>query len=139
MTVKLAMYKGKGTIANKIIRWWTNSPYSHCELVVDGLWYSSSVMDGGVRSKEIVDHSNHWDYFEIPWGSKDAIMEYFRLTDHHRYGWLSLIWSQLFNRNMNTSTAQFCSEWCANALAIPNAASHSPASLARLCEWLNQA
>jgi hypothetical protein len=53
MTVKLALYKGRGGIANAVIRWWTGSIYSHCELVVDGLCYSSSVMDKGVRRKQI--------------------------------------------------------------------------------------
>lgn len=34
MTVKLALYKGQGQLGNAVIRWWTRSEYSHCELVV---------------------------------------------------------------------------------------------------------
>ena len=49
MSVQLALYKGRGTLFNALIRWWTRSPYSHCELVINGTCYSSSIRDGGVR------------------------------------------------------------------------------------------
>ena len=51
MSVALALYKGKGELANSLIRWKSKSIYSHCELVVDGWMYSSTVRDGGVRCK----------------------------------------------------------------------------------------
>ena len=41
--VSLALYVGKGKIGNWVIRKWTGSQESHCELVVDGLAYSSSI------------------------------------------------------------------------------------------------
>jgi hypothetical protein len=56
--MKVAFYKGTrpglSGIVNRAIRWWTNSAYSHCELVVgpvEGgfLCASSSFEDGGVR------------------------------------------------------------------------------------------
>ena len=49
--VQLAMYKAKGDLFNGLIRWWTGSQYSHCELVVRGVCYSSTIRDGGVRAK----------------------------------------------------------------------------------------
>ena len=51
MSVFLALYKGKGNWVNSIIRWRNQSIYSHCELIVDGWMYSSTVHDGGVRCK----------------------------------------------------------------------------------------
>lgn len=136
MTVAIALYKGKGSIANAFIRWWTSSQYSHCELIVDGWCYSSSMMDKGVRSKRIDLRDGKWDLIHLPFAEADYVIDYFKRTDHHRYGWLGLIRSQLFNRNRSVDRAQFCSEWCANALRLPNAPSYSPASLGRLCKWL---
>lgn len=138
MTVKLALYKGRGGIGNAIVRWWTGSIYSHCELVVDGLCYSSSVMDKGVRRKQIDLADGKWDLVDLPWADRDVVVEYFQDTDHHAYGWLGLITAQLFNRNQGVAGTQFCSQWCASAAGIPNAASYSPGSLGRICVWIGQ-
>jgi len=135
--VKLAMYKGRGQIGNAFIRWWTGSQYSHCELVVAGWSYSSSMMDKGVRRK-LIDHADgKWDLIELPWADENLIRSYFYETDANQYGWLGLIRSQLFNRGRAQDGAQFCSEWCANALGLPNAPSYSPASLAKLADYIN--
>lgn len=135
--VQLAMYKGRGQIGNAFIRWWTGSQYSHCELVADGWCYSSSVMDKGVRRKLIDIKPDHWDVIELLWTDSERVRDYFAQTDDDTYGWLGLIRSQLFNRSRAQRNAQFCSEWCANALGLPNAPSYSPASLGRLAGYIN--
>lgn len=142
-TVQLALYKGEGQIGNAMIRWWTRSPYSHCELVVDGYCYSSSVMDKGVRRKRVgpgVDEislsPDNWDIIDLPWAGPVAVVTYFELTDPDRYGWPSLIASQVFNRNRQVEHAAFCSEWCAAALGLPCPASYSPATLGAFAAWL---
>ena len=48
MKAKLAFYKAKGNWIDFLVRVFTNSPYSHCELVINKDWYSSSPRDGGV-------------------------------------------------------------------------------------------
>lgn len=138
MTVKLALYKGKGLIFNRLVRWWTSSEYSHCELVIDQLAYSSSLMDGGVRKKWIDFKDEHWDFIELPWADADAVMGYFACTDDDKYGVLGLFKSQLLNRNKEFKGSQFCSEWCAAAVGLPNPSSYSPATLGQLCQWLNK-
>lgn len=132
------MYKGRGQIGNAFIRWWTGSQYSHCELVVSGWCYSSSMMDKGVRRKLINLTPDKWDLIDLPWCDENHVREYFHVTDDDKYGWLGLIRSQLFNRNKPEHGAQFCSEWCANAINLPNASSYSPASLLRLCEHIGK-
>jgi hypothetical protein len=139
MTVQLALRKGDTRLSAKAICWWTGSIYSHCELVVDGLCYSSSAMDGGVRAKVISLDPTKWDVIELPWADPQYVKDYFVLTDGHTYGWWSLIKSQLFNRNQTVEASQFCSEWCANALVLPNAVSHSPGTLAGSCSHLANA
>ncbi|HAQ86500.1 MAG TPA: hypothetical protein DCR78_08670 [Pseudomonas sp.] len=138
--VKLALYKGKGQVGNAFIRFWTGSIYSHCELVVDGWCYSSSVMDQGVRRKLVGDGDGRmslspdkWDLVPLPWADADRIVEYFAATDGDRYGWLSLLWSQLFNLNRQSERAQFCSEWCGGALGLPSPASLSTRTLGEWC------
>ena len=142
MPAQLALYKGKGQLGNAAIRWWTGSPYSHCELVVDGWCYSSSVMDKGVRRKrvgpgadEIGLSKDHWDLIELPWADAAAIVRYFEATDSDVYGWPSLIASQVFNRNRPTEHAAFCSEWCARALALPAPSIYNPGTLDDICTW----
>lgn len=136
MTVRLALYKGNGGPANAAIRWWTGSTYSHCELVIDGVSYSSSLMDGGVRGKVIEFKSAHWDFIELPWADPQRVLDYFAATDADRYGLAGLLVNQVFNRNQRTPHAQFCSEWCARALGIPSGSVYNPATLGELCAWL---
>jgi len=136
VTVQIAFYKGKGLIGNALIRWWTHSPYSHCELIVDGMAYSSSLMDGGVRAKRIDFDPEHWEIIELPWADAGAVQAYFLATQGERYSWLDLLRSQVFNRNEDEPGAAFCSEWCAAALGLPSPATLSPATLRELCLFL---
>lgn len=135
MTVQLALRKHDKRITAKIIQWWTNSIYSHCELVVDGWCYSSSAMDKGVRRKRINLDPEKWDLIELPWADAAQIVAYFRETDHHTYGWLSLVWSQLFNLNRAAPKEKFCSHWCAAAIGLPNPVIYNPATLAGIVTW----
>lgn len=136
MSVRLALRKHDKRVSARIILWWSGSKYSHCELLVDGYCYSSSVMDKGVRRKIIDLAPDKWDLIELPWASADDVRHYFALTDHYRYGWPSLITSQLLNLNRPVKGAEFCSEWCAKAVGLPNASSYSPGSMGELCRWM---
>lgn len=137
MTVQLAMYKGPGHAFNALTRFWTGSEYSHCELAIRGVCYSSSLMDGGVRGKVINLESGHWDLIALPWVDAGAVLDHFKRTDHVRYGLMSLAFNQLLNRNRASESAQFCSEWCADALGLPNPATYSPATLMDLCGYIS--
>ena len=132
----LALYKGKGKVGNALIRWWTRSPYSHCELVVNGVCYSSSLMDKGVRSKVIDLKPDHWDLVALPGVTESEVLAYFEKTKGQKYSWLDLILSQIFNWNHDEDGAAFCSDWCAAALGIPNPTMHSPKTLGALVSWV---
>lgn len=137
MTVQLALRKNDTRTTAKAIQWWTNSIYSHCELVVDGMCYSSSAMDGGVRGKQIYLDPEKWDVIDLPWVRGEDVVDYFVATDHHFYGWMGLVYSQVFNRNWSGEAHQFCSQWCAAAMGLPNPASYSPATLADIVRFMN--
>lgn len=143
MTVELALYKGEGQLGNAAIRLWTGRIHSHCELVVGDWCYSSSVMDKGVRRKQvglgaeqISLSASNWDRILLPWADGDSIIQYFEATDGDTYGWPSLIFNQVFNRNIPTEHAAFCSEWDARALGLPNASIYNPGTLGDQCRWL---
>jgi hypothetical protein len=136
--VKLAIYKGKGRIGNAIVRWWKRSKYSHCELVIQGLCFSSSVMDGGVRAKQIDLKPEHWDLIDLPWADESFAFDYFLKTNGEPYSWAGIFWSQVFGREYDEPKAAFCSDWCAAALKIPSSTIYSPESLGKLCQFLTE-
>lgn len=138
MTVQLALRKNDTRIGARFIQWWSRSIYSHCELVVGDVCYSSSIMDKGVRAKVIDLEPNKWDAIDLPWADAIAVVDYFKATDSNTYGWFSLIASQLFNRNRADNDSQFCSEWCAAALGLPNPATYSPETLSDTCGYLGR-
>ena len=140
MSVTLALYKAKGDWTNALIRWkGGNSPYSHCELICDGWMYSSTVRDGGVRRKPAIDlDDTHWDYIELPWADNNAIYEFYLKTKGFPYGWYDIVWNQFFNLPLPDGRGFFCSEWCANALGIPDGRKYDPASLGILAKWLTE-
>lgn len=137
MQVDLALYKGKGMVGNALIRAWTRSPYSHCELVVNGISMSSSLMDGGVRAKTINFMPEKWDVISLPWASGEMVIEYFDRSKDESYSLLDLARSQFFNHASDQPRASFCSEWCAAALGLPNPVTYSPKTFGELCVYLN--
>src|SRR5574344_1681310 len=88
--VSLALYVGKGKIGNWVIRKWTGSQESHCELVVDGLAYSSSIQDKGVRAKYI-----EWN--PIHWASKESILKHYAETKDNKY---ALFWDTILRESV---------------------------------------
>jgi len=134
--MQLALYKGKGLIGNALVRWWTRSPHSHCELVIDGWWYSSSLMDRGVRRKQIEADPEHWDFVELPDYLAPRVLAYFEATKGQRYSWWDLLRSQVFNANADEPGAAFCSDWVAAALGLPNSPTYSPRTLLDLVRWI---
>ena len=137
MTVQLALRKNDTRLTARGIQWWTDSIYSHCELVVDGMCYSSSAMDKGVRRKAITLDPAKWDVIDLPGADAARVLRHFQATRKHNYGWASLFSSQLFNLNRELGKSPFCSQWCAAALGLPNPASYSPRTLGEICLYIS--
>lgn len=135
--VKLALRKNDTRLSARAIQWWTNSEYSHSELVIRGGCYSSSALDGGVRGKVIPLDSDKWDIIDLPWANADNALTYFAQTSHLKYGWAGIVVNQIFNSSREAGKSPFCSWWIASALGLPNAASYSPVSLKNLCQYLS--
>lgn len=136
--VHLALYKGRGNWVNSVIRWRSQSIYSHCELIVDGYMYSSTVQDKGVRCKpQIYLKEEDWEIIPVSFTNGEDILQHYKLTENHPYGWIDLVQSQIFGRSTTDDRGDFCSEWCAAAIGLPNAATYSPQRLGEVVKWAN--
>jgi len=116
--LKLALYKGKGNWTDKAIRKWTKSEYSHCELVIDNIWYSSSPRDGCVRAKQIEPQEGNWDYIEITCNpeQQSVVLDTFRANMGSGYDYTGILFSQVLPIGIQMSFRWFCSEICSQAL-----------------------
>ncbi len=138
--VFLALYKARGKLFNWMIRLWTRSKYSHCELVMpDGRWLSASAMDGGVRAKHVDFDPDHWDLIPLPWASVPVIEQLFAKHKGKGYDWLGIVLSQFLPLAIDNKTRMFCSEFCAAGLGLSEAAPRfSPVLLSEVVRRINQ-
>jgi hypothetical protein len=140
--VRVVFFKGRGGWADTSVRWWTWSPYSHCELVFgDGTWFGSGTT-GEMRTRfrapsdtpDLVgqglpgygpgwaDFVKNWDVIQVPMSEEDeaAMRAFCMLEVSCRYDWAGLIFSQLLNLCYHSETKWFCSEVVAAALQKAN-------------------
>lgn len=134
--MELVAYKGKDSIGDRFIQSWTGEIYSHCELRVAGTCYSSSIRDNGVRSKAINVFTDNWDIYPLTKFSESEVLSYYYRTRYQKYSYFDLVFSQMLNTKFNNPRAPFCSEWCAEALLIPNGRIYSPTKLVELVKYI---
>ena len=124
MVIKVAFYRGKNGFCDKIIRWWTKSPYSHAELILpDGItWirigpFASSKLCA--IKKEKWDPRN-WDFVSITVTSEqtETIKDFFERTKGCKYDWIGMLLSQFLPFHVKRKGKWYCSEWIAYALRI---------------------
>ena len=128
MRVQLALYKGppvddwQHTLSHYGIRVWTWSRWSHAELVVNGVCYSSSSRDGGVRGKTIDLTSGRWDVVEIdlPDAQANAAFEWFLTNEGDKYDWAG-IWRFVLPFFPHGERRWFCFEAIGAALGFAGA------------------
>lgn len=115
----VAFYQGKGTLFDKLIRWWTYSDYSHVEFVFSsGEWIGSSPRDGGVRSTFIEPVPGHWKFVWVPISEQQevALKEWCLSQVGKKYDWVGIILSQIFYFHVQEPKKWFCSELCTAGL-----------------------
>ena len=118
--MRVAFYKGRKRIFNRLVAWWTRGPYSHCELVLDdGSAVSSSFMDGGVRYKHIDFAPDLWDFVEIG-PEYPAIRERIYVKYGRGYDWRGLI-GFVFRRVADHREKEFCSEFVMSVIGYDEA------------------
>jgi hypothetical protein len=140
--MKIALYKATHTgiagLYNRVVRWWDQGPYSHCEVIfTDGMSASSSFMDKGVRFKEIVYDEAKWDYLEVPAAYELAARHWFLVHAGQPY---NLIGNARFAFGFikNPMNKWFCSEAVGASLGIKEPWRLSPNGLAAILVTLNK-
>ena len=145
--IYLALYKGRKSIrhprdlwprlSDGLVRLFTRSPYSHCEIAVqcsDGLFacYSSSPRDGGVRAKIMPLPAEKWDLIALPYSiAAHAHLQFiYTQTQGRGYDWLGAAGIIIGTRQRPHQW--FCSEWCAYVLGYGEPHRISPNTLAKL-------
>jgi hypothetical protein len=143
--MKAAFYKGthKGVpgIYNRLVRWWTQSSYSHVELVFsDGMCWSSSYMDKGVRGKYIDLNDGNWDLIELRPGfnvNEEVALSWFTNHKGQKYDILGNI-HFIFSPVNDSKNKWFCSEAVAAALGFYKPERYDPGTLYETLLYLNR-
>lgn len=134
--ITVAFYQAPGDWLDKLIRQATDSPYSHCELVMGPLEIgqtaraiSSSYRDGGVRIKEITFDAGKWFLVPVPWAGPSA---FDRAARHigARYDTIGAVLTQFPTLRAQSDARWFCSELTAFALGLFKPETLSPGALA---------
>jgi len=131
--MKVAFYKAKDHLFNRLVSWWDRGPYSHCELLsehVSGntyVCYSSSFMDGGVRKKVIDLDPKKWDIIEID-ADEAFAKHWFESHLGCKYDVLGLV-GFLIRIISGKKNRYFCSEALADSLGMKDGWRFTPNSL----------
>lgn len=117
--MKVAFLKGTGFV-DKLIKFWTMSRYSHCELVFsDGTWFGNA-LDGEMKTGFKTRDANpaYWDFIELPTSEADEIKIKAFCEDEKncKYDWTGIFLSQFIPLGIQSKTKWFCSEICTAAL-----------------------
>jgi len=120
--ISIAFYKKETTFKeskfDSLIRWWTRSPFSHTEIIIDGVWYTSSPIDGGVRIKRLKSNPKNWTFLTLDL-TDDQIVDiksFFINELGKKYDVLGILFSQVIYLGVNDKSKWFCSEICLAAL-----------------------
>lgn len=130
---KRPFYQVKYAVSDFLIRKFTKSKYSHCEIAIQiknsdsYLCFSSSFRDGGVRAKVIKLKEHHWDFVKVD-VDEDKLYEFFDNTVGMKYDLLGCL-GILSNKIKHKKNEYFCSEWCAEVLGYENPEKMTPGGL----------
>lgn len=119
-TVSIVFYKGRGTIAEKLIRLWTKSPYSHCEFHrSDGLYHSNDRFSFISRTENLETNSEDWEICEImlPAEIIERVERRQLRKNGTSYDWIGIVFSQVFRLGLHDKKRWFCSKSNADDLA----------------------
>lgn len=139
MRVKLALHKGQKhnlpfLIVHVLIcivlsiRYLKICKYSHSELIIDGICYSSMAGGGGVRAAVLNMDRDEWDIFDCPNVDADAALARFEKIKGQGYDWLGAVsWAIPFAKHRPTRYS--CFETDATMLEMENAHRQGPFEL----------
>ena len=125
MRAKIGFYKGGNNWYDKVVMWWTKSPYTHAELVMpDGrTWISIRPHEDDfptqlLKKEKTKFMKEKWDFvdLEITPEQREVILEFYEETKGCKYDWFGMIVSHLTSYKVKRKGRWYCSEWIAYAL-----------------------
>lgn len=127
-------------IGGRLTAWWTRSPYSHVEIVINGVCYTSSLRDGGVRPAVIDLTPSWWRVTPIEWADENAALRVYYRHKGMPYGWMDLLTQHVLRLPVD-DPGLLCSELCALMLGLPESTARgmSPGALVEYVENRNAA
>ena len=145
MIITLALKKTSndgfvGKTIEKLIKWWTRSPYFHIEMIIKGKWISTNPTDGAVYIRELQDLKTNYDYIDIEIDGKKVkkAMVFLESQVGKKYDYLGLFFSTVIKFNLDNKQKWFCSELIAETLKIfdqplrEDSNNYTPGDLARI-------
>jgi hypothetical protein len=147
--VYLAFYKGKGDFKDYLIRLFTRSRWSHCEVAYlpkNGSYSSSTISssprDGGLR---IVSHQDlsedNWHLVEVPWSTLRDVIDHYSVLKRgvrRKYDWVAIFLTHFLRLNIHSETNLTCSEACSLLLGLRGGFRWSPQDLYLIVSDLNK-
>jgi len=124
VNVCIALYKGNGQLHNAIVRRWTNSEYSHAELIMpdeSAITILPFSLAGITRRPfDIEGGEKEWDFICIPINPSQlcTLERFYDQTKGNQYDWLGMIASQVVPFHIKHKKRWYCSEWIAYALRL---------------------
>jgi uncharacterized protein YycO len=106
-------------VYSALIKWWTNSPYDHCEILFPNGTLISAIDMQGVRAMTVSSLSpDVWDIVEVmATPSQEAKAYQWALGELGcKYDWMGILLCQVLRLGRHHSDRWFCSEFCAAGL-----------------------
>jgi hypothetical protein len=106
-------YKGTGKLFDKLIRWWTKSPYSHCEIVTNQVAIGADAWRGRVIARDVNTFNRaNWDIVSVSVADNDWLLQ----QVGKRYDYLGILGFLLLK--IEKPAWWYCSELAAAYLGI---------------------
>lgn len=115
MTIGFA-HNGQNTeIAGKLTQWFTQQPYTHCELFIEPNGVAVSAQPKtGVKvepAKEALKRNNHWEFWHVPTANPDAFNAWILAQIGKTYDYADI--ARMFSAvSFRLTDSWFCSELC---------------------------
>ena len=118
--VKLAFHKGGKSFYERAIKLWTLGPYSHVEIIIDDVSFSSVP---GIGTRYLLSPQmafGDWDYLDVKMDSLERahVWNWCMSEMGCGYDWKGIFFAQILGLNRDDPEKWFCSEFCTRALQI---------------------
>lgn len=141
--IYLASYKctrpGIQGLFNRLVRWGTQSIYSHSEICVGDPFtgpvpcISAVGTEGGVRGKLMQLSPDKWDIVALPWVPESSVFRVFAAEQGKEYDYKGLLrfgFPWLPEMLLPPSESRrFCSDLCAHMMGLDDSWRYSPAEV----------